>query len=79
MLVPDVAAVLRLSQNAVRDLMARGEIPAAKVGRQWVVRRAGLLAHLRVAERRRRRDDPTTMPTRTVSCDIARIALAARE
>ena len=51
--VPHLAAALGLSENAIRDLLARGELPASKVGRQWVVRREALLDHLAEQERLR--------------------------
>lgn len=51
--VPDLAAVLGMTSNGVRALIARGELPAAKLGRQWIVRRDALLGHLRAQERSR--------------------------
>ncbi|MCB9508510.1 MAG: helix-turn-helix domain-containing protein [Myxococcales bacterium] len=51
--VPHLAAALGLSENAIRDLLARGELPASKVGRRWVVRRDALLDHLAQQERLR--------------------------
>ena len=77
--VPDLAAVLGLSENAVRDLLARGAIPACKVGRRWVVRRGALLASLRAAEREHRRSLARPAPrAASPTSDLARIALAAR-
>jgi excisionase family DNA binding protein len=51
--VPDLAAVLGMTANGVRALIARGELPAGKLGRQWIVRRDALLARLRTLERSR--------------------------
>ena len=51
--VPDLATLLGLSENAVRDMLARGEVPGSKLGRQWVVRGEALVEHLKAEERRR--------------------------
>lgn len=51
--VPDLAAVLGMTANGVRALIARGELPAGKLGRQWIVRRDALMGRLRTLERSR--------------------------
>ena len=56
--VPDLAELLGITPNGVRALIARGEIPASKLGRQLIVRREALLAHLKAAERARRTPAP---------------------
>lgn len=38
--VSEVAALLRLSQYAVRDMAKRGEIPAHKIGHVWRIPRS---------------------------------------
>ncbi len=35
--IPEAAALLRVSENGCRKLCMNGEIPAAKVGRKWLV------------------------------------------
>jgi len=45
--VAEVAAVLRLSVKTVRRMIARGELPARQIGRQWRVRRTHLDAVIR--------------------------------
>lgn len=52
--VPDLMTALGLSAGGVRALITRGELPAAKIGRQWIVRRDALLARLGCLERKRR-------------------------
>ena len=52
--VPDLMSVLGLTAGGVRALITRGELPAAKIGRQWIVRRDALLARLGCLERKRR-------------------------
>ena len=60
--VRDLARLLGLSHNGVRALIRRGELPAAKLGRQLIVRRAALLARIRTLERSARvRPDPTRL------------------
>jgi excisionase family DNA binding protein len=44
--VVEVAALLRISINTARALIADGTIPATKVGRQWRIRRVDLDAML---------------------------------
>ena len=56
--VPDLARLLGMTANGVRALIARGELPAAKLGRQWIVRRDALLSRLRTLERRPSAPDP---------------------
>ena len=43
----EAAAALRVSTKTVYRLIARGELPAARVGSQLRVERASLLAYLR--------------------------------
>jgi excisionase family DNA binding protein len=43
MTVDDAAHYLKLSAFTVRQKAAKGELPAAKVGRQWQFRRADLV------------------------------------
>lgn len=38
----EAAAYLRVSMNTMRKLLRDGEIPAAKVGREWRIKRAAL-------------------------------------
>jgi excisionase family DNA binding protein len=49
--VDQLARLLGISENGVRNLITRGAIPAGKIGRQWIVRRGALLAYLRRQER----------------------------
>jgi len=80
--VPDLARLLGLSESAVRDLLARGDIPASKVGRQWVVRGQALLEHLRANEPQARPRDVVQIvrsAQREVSrADLERLVHAAR-
>ncbi len=39
----EAAEILRLPYSTVRDLVARGTIPAVKLGRQWRLRRSVVL------------------------------------
>jgi hypothetical protein len=43
MWVEDLAARLRRSPSAVRDMLRRGMLPGRKVGRRWLVERGALL------------------------------------
>lgn len=52
--VAALAQILGLSEHGVRAMLRRGELPACRVGRKWIVRRDALEAHLRRSERRRR-------------------------
>jgi excisionase family DNA binding protein len=36
--VPEIAALLRVDQKTVRDIIARGELPAMRLGRRGLVR-----------------------------------------
>jgi excisionase family DNA binding protein len=36
--VPEIAALLRVDQKTVRDIIARGELPAIRLGRRGLVR-----------------------------------------
>jgi excisionase family DNA binding protein len=36
--VPEVAAILRVDQKTVRDMIAWGELPALRVGRRGLLR-----------------------------------------
>lgn len=79
--VPHLVDLLGLSPSAVRELLARGDLPGSKVGKRWVVRREALLAHLE-AQERARRAPPTRVPTsrrRTTQRDLDRLVRAARE
>src|SRR5688572_16896763 len=40
MTVPEVASELRLTEQTVRDLIKRGDIPALKIGKQYRIKRA---------------------------------------
>lgn len=51
MVVEDVAAFLWLSPASVRRLIREGRIPAAKLGRRWIVERRSLLDALEEARR----------------------------
>ncbi len=48
--VEDVAEALGVTPGAVRAMIARGEIPAAKLGRCWRIRRVALLAAIQEGE-----------------------------
>lgn len=54
LLISDIAALLGLSNEGVRSLIRRGQLPAAKIGKRYVVRRPALLAHLKLEEERQR-------------------------
>jgi len=43
MWVEDLAARLRRSPSAVRDMLRRGVLPGRKIGRRWLVERGALL------------------------------------
>ena len=45
--LPDAADTLRVSTRTVRRLIARGELPVLRVGRQLRLADAGLAAYLR--------------------------------
>ena len=44
--VDEVAAVLRISVQAVRRLLRRGELPGVRVGKLWRIPRSALEAFL---------------------------------
>lgn len=44
--VPALAELLSLTPHGVRAMIRRGELPAVRVGRQWIVRRESLERHL---------------------------------
>lgn len=48
--VPLLAEVLGLTEGGVRAMLRRRELPAARIGRRWVVRREALLRHIRQQE-----------------------------
>jgi excisionase family DNA binding protein len=52
---PLLAQLLGLSRHGVRAMLRRGELPARRLGKQWVVRREALEAHLKQQELARRR------------------------
>ena len=45
--VEEVAGLLRVSTRTVQRLLAEGQLPGVRVGRQWRIPRAELLAYLR--------------------------------
>lgn len=45
--VPEAASILGLSPNRVRALVARGQLPASKLGGRWLVARAAVEARKR--------------------------------
>ena len=47
-----LAPLLGLTEGGVRAMIRRGEIPASKLGRQYVIRRDALEARLKREERR---------------------------
>ena len=47
-----LAPLLGLSEHGTRALIRRGELPASRLGKRWVVRRDALEAHLKRQERR---------------------------
>jgi excisionase family DNA binding protein len=47
MTVPEAAALLGLSESATYEAVARGEIPAVKIGRRVLIVRDRLMALLR--------------------------------
>jgi excisionase family DNA binding protein len=50
--IAEASAALRVHRNTVDKLVASGELPAAKVGGQWRIRREALHDYLRRAEKR---------------------------
>ncbi len=50
-----LAELLGLTAHGVRAMCRRGEIPASRVGSQWIVRRDAWEAHLKRKERHARR------------------------
>ncbi|MFT7464309.1 MAG: excisionase family DNA binding protein [Pseudohongiellaceae bacterium] len=60
--VTHLAELLDLTPNGVRALIARGELPATKLGKQWIVRREVLISRLMAGEKRQRAaTDPATV------------------
>ncbi len=57
-IVEVLAAFLRRSPSAVRDLLRNGVLPGKKVGRRWVIERQALLRALAPANASSRQDDP---------------------
>ena len=51
--VPDLVELLGLTEGGVRAMLRRGELPASRVGRQWIVRRDVFERHLLKGERAR--------------------------
>jgi excisionase family DNA binding protein len=49
--VPTLASVLGMTEHGARALLRRGELPASRIGRKWIVRREALYAHLQREER----------------------------
>lgn len=45
--VEEVAELLRVSSRTVQRLLKEGKLPGVRVGRQWRIPRAELLAYLR--------------------------------
>ena len=45
--VDEVAELLRVSSRTVQRLLAEGKLPGVRIGRQWRIPRAELLAYLR--------------------------------
>jgi excisionase family DNA binding protein len=43
----EVAELLRVHENTVRQLIASGKLPATKVGRAWRVKKADVQAYLK--------------------------------
>lgn len=44
--VAEAALILHLSQNTVRSLLMRQELPGKKVGMKWLIRKENLLRYL---------------------------------
>jgi excisionase family DNA binding protein len=40
MTIRDVSLCLKLSERTIRDMIARGELPAAKLAKSWRIRKA---------------------------------------
>ncbi|MEO0260575.1 MAG: helix-turn-helix domain-containing protein [candidate division WOR-3 bacterium] len=49
--VEEVAELLRVSTRTVQRLLKEGGLPGVRIGRQWRIPRAELLAHLKVPTR----------------------------
>lgn len=49
--VEEVAELLRVSVRTVQRLLAEGKLPGVRVGRQWRIPRAELVAHLKAPAR----------------------------
>ena len=56
--VEDVAAELDLTENAVRQLIRQGRIPAVRIGRRWYCRREALIAMFHAKENARAASKP---------------------
>jgi excisionase family DNA binding protein len=65
-----LAPLLGVTPRTVAEMCRRGEIPAAKLGRVWVVTRSDLLGHLE--RRRRARQGPRA---EGLDADLVRLAL----
>lgn len=63
--VPQAAELLKIHENRVLHLIERGDLPAAKIGRAWVMMERDVLAYLerQIAEQTARR---LGVPTTTV-------------
>lgn len=44
--VPQAAEILKVHENRVMQLIDRGELPAAKIGRAWVMMERDVLKYL---------------------------------
>lgn len=44
--VPELADILRMTTDGVRRMIARGELPAFKLGHRWFVREIALILSL---------------------------------
>lgn len=44
--VPQAAEILKVHENRVMQLIDRGELPAAKIGRAWVMMERDVLAYV---------------------------------
>ena len=49
---PEAASILAVSERRVRELCARGQLPAVKVARDWIIRRADIDAYRKLPEGR---------------------------
>ena len=52
--VPDLAELLALSENTVRDMLVRGDLPGFKLGGRWHCKRDVLERRLKTLQRKHR-------------------------